>query len=103
MLEKLKQIAKRIIVALLTLEAILILKKYRPRIIGVTGNVGKTSTKDAVARALGVGLSLRKSEKSYNSDIGVPLSILNAKSGWGSPRAWLETLLRGFGLIVWCR
>jgi UDP-N-acetylmuramoyl-tripeptide--D-alanyl-D-alanine ligase len=100
MLEKLKQIAKRIIVALLTLEAILILKKYRPRIIGVTGNVGKTSTKDAVARALGVGLSLRKSEKSYNSDIGVPLSILNAKSGWGSPRAWLETLLRGFGLIV---
>lgn len=100
MKEKLKKISKRIIIAILTAEAVLVLKKYRPRIIGVTGNVGKTSTKEAVARALSTGLSLRKSEKSYNSDIGVPLSIINAKSGWGSPKAWLETLMRGLGLIL---
>jgi UDP-N-acetylmuramoyl-tripeptide--D-alanyl-D-alanine ligase len=45
-------------------------------------------------------MNSRKSEKSYNSDIGVPLSILNAQSGWGNPIAWLETLLRGVGLIL---
>lgn len=100
MKERFKKIGKSIIVALLTILAVLVLKKYRPRIIGVTGNVGKTSTKDAVAWALSTGLSLRKSQKSYNSNIGVPLSILNAKSGWGSPRAWLETLMRGLGLIL---
>lgn len=100
MQEQLKKIGKRAIVAILTVLAVLVLKKYRPRIIGITGNVGKTSTKDAVAWALGTGLSLRKSEKSYNSDIGVPLSILNAKSGWGSPRAWLETIMRGLGLVI---
>lgn len=95
-----KEIAKRLVTTLLTLEAILVLKKYRPKIIAVTGNVGKTSTKDTIAFGLSHFLWVRKSEKSYNSDIGVPLSILNAQSGWGSPLAWLETLLRGVGLIL---
>lgn len=95
-----KEVAKRTVTILLTLEAILVLKKYRPKIIAVTGNVGKTSTKDAIAFGLSRHLWVRKSEKSYNSDIGVPLSILNAQSGWGNAIAWLETLLRGVGLIL---
>jgi UDP-N-acetylmuramyl pentapeptide synthase len=97
---QIKEVFKRIVSTLLTLEAILVLKKYRPKIIAVTGNVGKTSTKDAIAFGLSRHLWVRKSEKSYNSDIGVPLSILNAQSGWGNPFAWLETLLRGVGLII---
>ena len=39
---------KKIIVTALTFEARLVLKKYKPKVIAVTGSVGKTSTKDAI-------------------------------------------------------
>ena len=43
--------------------------------IAVTGSVGKTSTKDAIYAAVKGSLSARKSERSINSEIGVPLSV----------------------------
>jgi UDP-N-acetylmuramoyl-tripeptide--D-alanyl-D-alanine ligase len=43
-----KSFIKSIILAILTTEAKLVLRKYRPRIVAITGSVGKTSTKDAV-------------------------------------------------------
>ena len=47
------------------------------RIIGVTGSVGKTSTKEALAAALDRGCPGRvhRSVKSYNNHTGVPLSL----------------------------
>lgn len=45
------------------------------RIIAVTGSVGKTSTKEALRYALGRSRATHASEKSYNNDIGVPLSL----------------------------
>ena len=47
-----KQTLKKIIVYILTFEAKLVLKRYKPKIIAVTGNVGKTSTKDAIYTTL---------------------------------------------------
>ncbi|HEY4518106.1 MAG TPA: UDP-N-acetylmuramoyl-tripeptide--D-alanyl-D-alanine ligase [Candidatus Paceibacterota bacterium] len=74
---------KKIIVKILQWEARLLLARYKPHIIGVTGSVGKTSTKDAIAAALSSSLHIRKNEKSYNSEFGVPLTILDLKSTWG--------------------
>jgi UDP-N-acetylmuramoyl-tripeptide--D-alanyl-D-alanine ligase len=67
-----------------------ILRRYKPTIVMVTGSVGKTSTKDALAAALADRSYVRKSEKSYNSEFGVPLTVIGAKNPWANPGAWLR-------------
>jgi UDP-N-acetylmuramoyl-tripeptide--D-alanyl-D-alanine ligase len=47
-------------------------------VIGVTGSVGKTSTKDLAAAALGTTRRTTASEKSFNNELGVPLTLANA-------------------------
>ena len=44
--------------------------------VGITGNVGKTTTKEATAAALGVRYRVLRSEASFNNEIGVPLTFL---------------------------
>jgi len=97
---KYRQIGKQIIVYIITLEARLVLRKYKPKIIAVTGSAGKTSTKDAIAVVLGSGFNVRKSEKSYNSELGVPLTVLGCSSGWLNPIVWFKNILVGAKLIL---
>jgi hypothetical protein len=94
------QFIRKILVALLTKEAQSVLKKYNPKILVVTGSVGKTSTKDAIASALESSFRVAKSKKSYNSDIGVPLTILQLENPWSNPFHWIINLLKGLRLIV---
>lgn len=96
-----KQTLKKIVVYILTIEAKLVLKKYKPKIIAVTGNVGKTSTKDATFTSLCDSLSIRKNQKSFNSEIGVPLTILGLENAWGNPLKWIQNILKGAFVIVW--
>jgi len=49
---------------------------YSPRIIGVAGSNGKTSTKELLAAVLRQKLSTLWSEASFNNDIGLPLTLL---------------------------
>lgn len=95
-----KQIFKLLIIYALTFEAKCVLRKYRPRIIAVTGSVGKTSTKDAIFTAISGHVHARKSEKSFNSEIGVPLTILGLQNAWSNPFLWFKNLLDGLLLIV---
>lgn len=95
-----KDFIKKIIVALLRLEARLVLKKYQPRIIAVTGSVGKTSTKDAIFAVLSQGAHMRKSDKSFNSEIGLPLTILGRPNAWHNPLRWLQNIVDGLFLIL---
>jgi UDP-N-acetylmuramoyl-tripeptide--D-alanyl-D-alanine ligase len=90
-----KDLIKPIVVYLLILEAKLVLKNKKPFIIGVTGNLGKTSTKDAIYAVMKDHFHVRRSEKSMNSEFGVPLTILGEKSGWNNPFSWIGILLRG--------
>lgn len=46
------------------------------RVIGVTGSVGKTTTKELIAQVLASRFRLLKSEGNYNNEIGVPLTLL---------------------------
>lgn len=78
----------------------MVLSKYKPRIIAITGSVGKTSTKDAVFAVLSKVAYVRKSEKSYNSEIGLPLTILGVPNGWNSPTLWMSNILSGLWLII---
>ena len=51
-------------------------KDFKSPVIAVTGSAGKTVVKEWLADILGVTTSVVRSPKSYNSQIGVPLSVL---------------------------
>lgn len=86
---------KKIISELLRLEARLTLKRRKPRIIAITGSVGKTATKDAVFAVAARDIHARKSEKSFNSEIGLPLTILGQPNAWHNPLQWIEIIIGG--------
>lgn len=95
-----KNAFKKIIVFILERQARLVLKKYKPKIIAITGNIGKTSAKDAVYAVLSKFYFVRKSHKSFNSEIGIPLTILGLSNAWQNPVMWMENFLKGFWLIL---
>jgi UDP-N-acetylmuramoyl-tripeptide--D-alanyl-D-alanine ligase len=95
-----KFLIKKIIVFILILESRLIIKKYNPFIVAVTGSVGKTSTKDAIYTILANNSYVRKSEKSFNSDLGIPLTILGCQNGWTNLSIWLQNIFHGLELIL---
>ncbi len=90
-----RQIFKKIVTNILVLEARAVLRKYKPSIVAVTGSVGKTTTKEAIYSALAERSFVRKSDKSFNSEIGVPLTILGCPNGWNNPLRWLENIFDG--------
>lgn len=91
-----KKLFKKIVIWILTEEAKLVLKRKSPFIIAVTGNLGKTSTKDAIYAVMEDHFHVRKTEKSLNSgEFGVALTVLGEKSGWSNPLMWVKILLRG--------
>jgi UDP-N-acetylmuramoyl-tripeptide--D-alanyl-D-alanine ligase len=98
-----KNIFKKVIISIVTWQAKVVLKKYKPKIIAITGSVGKTSTKDAIFTVLSKFKIVRKSEKSFNSEIGLPLTILGCPNGWNNPVTWLENIIKSFGLIIFKR
>ncbi len=98
-----KNIFKKIIIKILTWQARAVLLRYKPKIIAVTGSVGKTSTKDAIFTVLSKFKTVRKSDKSYNSEIGLPLTILGIPNGWNNPITWIENIFRGFILMIFTK
>ena len=90
-----KEIIKKIVAKILEWEARLVLARQRPKIIAVTGSVGKTSAKDLIYTVVRSTFTARKNEKSLNSEFGVPLTILNLKSAWSSPILWFLNLCFG--------
>ncbi len=69
-----------------------------PRVIGITGSAGKTTTKDLVHAVLSRGFpGARASENSLNNDIGLPVTIANVADD--CPALVLEMGMRGFGEI----
>lgn len=95
-----KSLFKKIVIFLLTLEARLVLSKYQPKIIAITGSVGKTTSKDAIYDVLKNDFSIRKNQKSFNSETGVPLTILDLPNQWRSVPGWLSNLWKGLRQVL---
>jgi UDP-N-acetylmuramoyl-tripeptide--D-alanyl-D-alanine ligase len=95
-----KNFFKQIIVAILFFEARLVLKKHKPKIIAITGSVGKTSTKDALFAVMSKFYHVRKSEKSFNSEIGLPLTILGLHNAWNNPLEWIKNIFQGAMVVL---
>lgn len=51
-------------------------RRHSPRVVGVTGSVGKTTTKELVADVLSRRYVTLRSERSFNNEIGLPLTLL---------------------------
>lgn len=95
-----KNLSKSIIAFFLGIVARAVVKRYSPKIVMVTGSVGKTSTKDAVATVLSTKYLVRKSEKSFNSEFGVPFTILDVSNPWGNPFAWGSIIKSSLALLI---
>ncbi len=87
---------KKILLQLLQNRAKAAIAQYKPTVVAVTGSVGKTSTREAVAIALGQAFDVRTPQKNYNNEFGLPFAILGEKSPGKNPAAWLGLFLRSF-------
>jgi UDP-N-acetylmuramoyl-tripeptide--D-alanyl-D-alanine ligase len=68
------------------------------KVVGVTGSTGKTSTKDILATILRSHLQTHANRENLNTEIGVPLTILEAERG--TEAMVLEMAMRGAGQIA---
>ena len=76
-----------------------VLRKYKPTVIAITGSVGKTATKEAVFAVLATKYRVRKNAGNYNTEIGLPLTILGSVPPGRSPFKWLRVFIVGLKLL----
>lgn len=84
---------KKFVQGMLAKYAAAVIRKAKPTVIGITGSVGKSSTKEAIAAVLRGRFAVRASPGNYNTEFGLPLAVL----GLETPRTslgWLGTLWR---------
>jgi len=55
-------------------------RKFKVRVVAITGSNGKTTTKNLIASLLSINHKVLKSPRSYNNLIGLPLTLLKLKS-----------------------
>ena len=68
------------------------------RIVGITGSMGKTSTKDILAALSAPSARTIAAEASFNNEIGVPLTLCRLEAD--TEVCVLELAMRGFGQIA---
>ena len=68
------------------------------KVVGVTGSTGKTSTKDILAALLAPWLRTHANRENLNTEIGLPLTLLEADEG--TEAIVLEMAMRGEGQIA---
>ncbi|MEA3494105.1 MAG: UDP-N-acetylmuramoyl-tripeptide--D-alanyl-D-alanine ligase [Candidatus Margulisiibacteriota bacterium] len=71
--------------------------KFNIPIVGVTGSVGKTTTKDMIASIISQEKKVLKNEENFNNEIGVPLTLLKITKKHKA--AVIEMAMRGLGEI----
>lgn len=85
----------------------LMLWRYKPEVIAITGSVGKTGTREAIYRVLKKDFSVRRSIRNYNNEVGVPLTILGSDEAPSTRLigvfGWLFIFIKALFRLVWCR
>jgi UDP-N-acetylmuramoyl-tripeptide--D-alanyl-D-alanine ligase len=72
---------------------------FRGHVVGVTGSNGKTTTKELIAAALRPLGAVLRTPGNFNTDVGLPLTVLSAT---GTEAAWiLEMAMRARGEIAY--
>src|SRR3989344_2144647 len=86
---------RKILESMLLGQAKKIIARHKPVIIAVTGSFGKTATKDAIFTVLDDKLTVRRSIKNYNNELGVPLTIIGEEAPGSSLINWLSLFMAG--------
>jgi len=79
------------------------LNKYKPVVIAITGSVGKTSTKEAIYSVLKSHFGenrVRRNQRNYNNELGVPLTIFNLETGGHSVLKWIPKFIKIFWMLI---
>jgi len=84
---------------ILKIITILIIKKYQPLIIAVTGSVGKTSTKDGIYTSFSNLFSMEKSVGNLNTEFGAPLVFFKVNKSGENLKEWILIILKGVWLL----
>lgn len=72
-------------------------RREHPVVVGIAGSVGKSSTKTAIGIALGAGeegSGVVATEKNYNTELGVPMTVFHSPMPRRNPLAWSALLLK---------
>lgn len=85
---------RTILKTILAILARLTLARYKPRIVGITGSVGKTLTKEAIGLVLASKFKMRCSLENYNNELGLPLSIIGEHSGGKNILIWVLVIIK---------
>jgi len=73
--------------------------RFHGRVVGVTGSNGKTTTKELIAAALSVGGAVLRTQGNLNTDVGLPLTVLDSTE---EETFWvLEMAMRARGEIAY--
>ena len=77
-----------------------IIEKYQPKVIGITGSVGKTSTRAAVFAVVSKKFRAYTPPKNLNDKLGLPLAIIGMDSPGRSLFGWVRVFTRVFSLLL---
>ena len=82
--------------SILRWQAIKFIAKNKPKVVCITGSVGKTSTTQAISTVLSQSFTVRATIANYNTDIGVPCSIFGNSfpSSMKNPFAWTLLIVK---------
>lgn len=72
-------------------------RRFKPLVVGITGSVGKTTTKEMIAAVLGRKYKTLKNEGNLNNEIGLPITLFGLDSGYEA--AVFEMGMNHFGEI----
>lgn len=101
MITLMKNAFRRAVARLLEQQVRRLITAHNLKVVAVAGSVGKTSTKMAVAHALGGHWRVMVQEGNYNSEIGLPLMVFGqtVPSSLLNPLQWLARFARAEQLI----
>ena len=99
MKEKLKQILKWKLRFLVRWA----INKHQPGVVGITGTVGKTSTKEAILTVLRQIRKVRASSGNFNNEFGLPLNVLGTWDKTGGIFFWIKVLFVSFFGLLFSR
>lgn len=92
-----KKILKVILKFYLKIITKIVLAIHKPEIIVIAGSTNKVFTKNAVEKSLKeLGFDVKTGPKNFNTDIGIPLSILSLKSGYNEYKKWIPIIYEAF-------
>ena len=96
-----KSILKQLLKYYLKFFTKLVLLIYRPVIIVVAGSINKPFVKDEIKKVLSKrGVRVRANPKNFNTEIGLPLAILDLPSGYNEYHGWLKAIKGAPGRLL---